>query len=473
MDAKKLSSMEIDAIGEILNISLGASSTAISTMLDARVDITTPVVQVRTREEFEFGNLEPAIGVEITYIEGLTGSNIMVLKKNDVRIIVGMLMGMEVPEEDFVLDEMSVSAICEVMNQMMGASATALSELLSRTVNISTPVSFEIESPESFKDKYFTEENQMVVIGFTLRIADKVESEFMNLMPIALASELVSGFFTDGVPDLEEPAAVEETPVQSAQPEPQQTANVQPQPDMPVMESAAPQPEMPVPQNAAPQPEMPVSGNAGVRPEMPVQMNAGVQPDMTVPQNAAPQQAAYQAGMPVQGTAPVPQSGMEGTPPVYPAGMPQMAYAPVGVPDMQVLNSMTQMMEMMRQQLEMQQAQMNKMQSSEPRKIKVDAAPRPNLEGKEQSPEVQEANLDLIMGVPLEVSVEIGRTKKLVKDILELNKGSLVVLDKLAGEQVDLFVNGQCIAQGDVVVVDDNFGIRITEILADEIRLAE
>lgn len=489
MDAKKLSSMEIDAIGEILNISLGASSTAISTMLDARVDITTPVVQVRTREEFEFGNLEPAIGVEITYIEGLTGSNIMVLKKNDVRIIVGMLMGMEVPEEDFVLDEMSVSAICEVMNQMMGASATALSELLSRTVNISTPVSFEIESPESFKDKYFTEENQMVVIGFTLRIADKVESEFMNLMPIALASELVSGFFTDGVPDLEpdleEPAAVEETPVQSAQPEPQQTANVQPQPDMPVMESAAQQPEMPVPQNAAPQPEIPVSGNAGVRPEMPVQMNAGVQPeipvqgnaavqpDMTVPQNAAPQQAAYQAGMPVQGTAPVPQSGMEGTSPVYPAGMPQMAYAPVGVPDMQVLNSMTQMMEMMRQQLEMQQAQMNKMQSSEPRKIKVDAAPRPNLEGKEQSPEVQEANLDLIMGVPLEVSVEIGRTKKLVKDILELNKGSLVVLDKLAGEQVDLFVNGQCIAQGDVVVVDDNFGIRITEILADEIRLAE
>ena len=116
---------------------------------------------------------------------------------------------------------------------------------------------------------------------------------------------------------------------------------------------------------------------------------------------------------------------------------------------------------------------MNKMQSSEPRKIKVDAAPRPNLEGKDSNPELQEANLDLIMGVPLEVSVEIGRTKKLVKDILELNKGSLVVLDKLAGEQVDLFVNGQCIAQGDVVVVDDNFGIRITEILSDEIPLAE
>ena len=65
----------------------------------------------------------------------------------------------------------------------------------------------------------------------------------------------------------------------------------------------------------------------------------------------------------------------------------------------------------------------------------------------------------------MEVSVEIGRTQKYVKDILDLNKGSLVVLDKLAGDQVDLYVNGQCIAKGDVVVVDDNFGIRITEIL--------
>ena len=79
-----------------------------------------------------------------------------------------------------------------------------------------------------------------------------------------------------------------------------------------------------------------------------------------------------------------------------------------------------------------------------------------------------DANLDLLMGVPLELSVEIGRTRKLVRDILELNKGSLVVLDRIAGEPVDLYVNGECIARGDVVVVDDNFGIRITEILQDD-----
>ncbi len=81
--------------------------------------------------------------------------------------------------------------------------------------------------------------------------------------------------------------------------------------------------------------------------------------------------------------------------------------------------------------------------------------------GKEQS-----ENLDLIMEVPLQVTVEIGRTRRKVQDILEFSKGSLVVLDKLAGDQVDLFVNGKCIARGDVVVVDDNFGVRITEIVS-------
>jgi flagellar motor switch protein FliN/FliY len=77
----------------------------------------------------------------------------------------------------------------------------------------------------------------------------------------------------------------------------------------------------------------------------------------------------------------------------------------------------------------------------------------------------QKDNLDLILSVSLEVAVEIGRTRRKIQDILSFSKGSLVVLDKLAGDQVDLLVNGQCVAKGDVVVIDDNFGIRITEIL--------
>lgn len=450
MDVKKLSTMEIDAIGEILNISLGASATAISTMLDARVDITTPIVQVRNKEEFEFGNLEPAVGVEIIYIEGLTGSNIMLLKRNDVRVIVEMLMGMEIPEEEFELDEMNISAICEVMNQMMGASATALSELLGKAVNISTPVSFDIESPEQFKEKYFTEESPMVVIGFTLRIADKMESEFMNLMPIGLARELVAGFFSDGTPELpkEETAVLpeEETVTAAAVSEP---IPAEPAAQAPVAAGTVPEPEA-----AAP------SAGAAVSEPAPL---AGLMQDTETP-----------ADIPVmpQATPPAANPAVQAAPPVsavQPAGT-------VAAADPQFMNSMTQMMDLMRQQLEMQQVQLQQMkqtQAAGPKKIKVNPVSQPNLEQSAEETELQESNLELIMGVPLEVSVEIGRTKKLVKDVLELNKGSLVVLDKLAGEQVDLFVNGQCIAQGDVVVVDDNFGIRITEILADEIPLAQ
>ncbi len=164
MDSKNFSAFEIDAIGEILNISLGASATAVSTMLNARVDITTPVVRVLSKDEFEISNLEPAVGVEITYIAGLSGSNIMLLKRHDVKVIVDMLMGMETPEEEFELNELNISAICEVMNQMMGASATALSEFLGKTVNISTPSSFEIANVNDFKEKYYNSEESMVVV---------------------------------------------------------------------------------------------------------------------------------------------------------------------------------------------------------------------------------------------------------------------------------------------------------------------
>lgn len=197
MSSEVLSALEIDAVGEILNISLGSSATAISNLLDTRVDITTPVVTVVTKEEFEMSRIEPAVGVEITYIEGLEGSNVMLLKRHDVKVIVEMMMGFEIPEDQFVLDEINISAVCEVMNQMMGASATALSEFFGKVVNISTPVSFELKDEKEFIDKYFTDDSPWVVISFVLKIADKLESEFFNVMPIELAKSLVKGFLPD------------------------------------------------------------------------------------------------------------------------------------------------------------------------------------------------------------------------------------------------------------------------------------
>ena len=134
---------------------------------------------------------------------------------------------------------------------------------------------------------------------------------------------------------------------------------------------------------------------------------------------------------------------------------------------MMQMQMMQQMMQQMQQMQQSQQQMLEESRKPEPKMLNVQPPTRPNLK---QNKEIvlqgeQEENMELILGVPLEISVEIGRTRKFVKDILDFTKGSLVVLDKLAGEQVDLYVNGQCIAKGDVVVVEDNFGIRITEIM--------
>ncbi len=114
--------------------------------------------------------------------------------------------------------------------------------------------------------------------------------------------------------------------------------------------------------------------------------------------------------------------------------------------------------------------QQEKAPKEEPKMINARPVETQQFGAAETIGEEQAENLELIMDVPLEISVEIGRTKKPIKEILELASGSLVVLDKLAGEQVDIYANGQCIAKGDVVVVDDNFGVRITEIIKNEVE---
>lgn len=431
MGVKNLTSLEIDAIGEILNISLGASATAISTMLDARVDITTPVVTVVSKEEFSFEKLEPAVGVEINYVAGLEGKNVMLLKKNDVRIIVNMLMGTDTPPEKFQLDELSISAICEVMNQMMGASSTALSELLGRSVNISTPQSTEVENADAFKEKNFLGNDRMVVIHFTLSIAEQMESEFVNLMPLDLAKELVRGLFPTGM--------LEEEPEEEA---------VQAETPLPVQEAQMPE--------AAPlQAESTGSGGKLTQEEIDrlKAMTATAQQPDTQPVEAAPPMVQTAGTQDVGQAAPV-YSAMQELEKIQQAMVQQM-----------------QMMQQMQQQTLLAQQQAAAVPPAVPKQINVHTIPSSNLSDRSENRE-DEVNMDLVLGVPVEVSVEIGRTKKYVKDVLELNKGSLVVLDKLAGEQVDLFVNGQCIAKGDVVVVDDNFGIRITEILRDDIEVA-
>lgn len=414
MGSNIFSPMAIDAIGEIFNISLGSSATAVSNMLARRVDITTPTVTVVAANDFCIDDIRPAIGVKIDYVAGLNGSNVMLLKRSDVRAIVDILMGMETKDEDFEINELNLSAISEVMNQMMGAASTAMSDFLGEMVNISTPEAFEIENVNELVGTYFPSEGTLVVVRFQLTIEDAVESEFMSALSVDLVREMLKGFGIGGADvGLEDEQA-----------------------------SAAEQVEAQIQTEQAPQ----IAEQPAVQQQP--QMQQPVQPQTTViEQQPAPQQSQMQ--QPMQQQPQMQQQAMQQPPMMPQPDMQQQyaAYPPYPYPPMYYMPP--------------QQA----MQQPEPKTIKTSAPAMPKLEQSHNLNEEQAGNLDLLMSVPVDISVEIGRTRRRVKDILNYTKGSLVVLDRLAGDRADLYVNGKCIAKGDIVVVDDSFGLRIAEIV--------
>ncbi len=366
---------EIDAVGEILNISMGSAATAVSELLNAKVWITTPQVSVAKASELNYSRLEPAICVKIVYVAGITGVNMMVLKQDDVQLILNQLMGNPlVISPDFEFDELNISAVSEVMNQMMGASATALSDLLGTSVDISTPTPYIIEKTDFCELSDLDPESTVVAVTFNLNVDGVMNSEFMSIMTVDLAktlsSKMMDSFATEEEPEPEPAPAPAPTP--AAAPAPQPAA-------------AAPAPAM-----AAP----------------------------------APQQMMYQA--PPQEMMGYPPQGY-GYPPQYAA---YGAYPPP-VPPVNIQNA--------------QLHQFDNMDFG--------------LQGDQQD------NLKLLMGVPLEISVEIGTAKRKVKDILDFTQGTIIELERQAGAPVDVVVNGNLIARGDVVVIDDNFAVRITEIV--------
>ena len=409
-----ISMMEQDAIGEVLNISMGSSATAVSSLLDRQVNISTPSVSVREFHTLDYSAMEPALIVKIEYVEGISGNNVMVFRQRDIQIILNLLMGNDdPPSDDFEFDELSMSAACEVMNQMMGAAATALSEFLNRVVNISTPTASVVTSEDSYRDAIGVQEgDEIVAVSFHIDIQDVMNSDFVSILTCSLAKEIVEQIMGNNQESLENIHAPAQPPAAVAA---QEQSATSPQSAMqPPAAAAAPQP--PVTQAAPPQPAM--------------QQPAPAAMDMTAQQQAMQQigmQPAY--GMPPYGQMPYGY-------PMYPMPpYPQQAYG------------------------------MQEPQPATQKPINVQNTQFPQFTVQQTDSPTSNANMDLLMGVSLDVSVEIGQTKRKIKDIIDFGQGTVIELNKQAGAPVDIVVNGRLLARGDVVVIDDNFGVRITEIV--------
>lgn len=355
-----LTDIEKDAIGEIANISMGTSATTLYSLVNRKVNITTPTVSIANWKNFIDEQEKPCVFIQIKYTEGLDGANILIMRERDVKVITDLMMGGDGSNIDGELGELHLSAISEAMNQMMGSSATSLSSMLGRMIDISPPEASLVNILENKNGADIAPflAGDFVKIEFRMQIEDLVDSTIMQLYPIDFAKSLYKIF-------MEQQMGTSAAP---AQPDP------------------APQPQsVPAPQ---PQP---------------------------VP---APQPQSY-------------------VPPK--AEMPQMQQA---MPQMQQMPQMPQM-----QQANIQPAQFQAFNTQMPQQM------------------ASQENIGLIMDVPLEVTVELGRTKKSIAEILDFTPGTIIELDKIAGEPIDVLVNGKFVAKGEVVVIEESFGIRVTEII--------
>ena len=346
-----------DVLGEIGNISMGTAATTLFALLNQKVVIDTPSVQVYHWKDLSARYDRPCVGVRVNYKEGLQGTNILILKERDVKIITDLMMGgAGTYDDDKPLDEIAFSAISEAMNQMVGSASTSLSSMVKTKVDIDTPHAFPLKFDDDvfFEKIGFAPEEIVVCVTFKMQIGELIDSEIMQTLPKDFAVNMVTMLHKE----LASKGA-----------------------------GAAPPPQ-PMTETAAANTPPPAAAYA------------------TPPPAAPPSAAAY-------------------TPP--PAGF---VPPPVHV----------------------QPAQFQHFDQG-------------------AAVAQQKENMDIIMDVPLEVTVELGRTRKKIKDILEFTPGMIVELDKLAGEPIDILVNGKFVAKGEVVVIDENFGVRITDIINPEYRI--
>lgn len=344
-----LTESDKDLLGEIGNISMGSASTALSTIINKMVNITTPRVELTTLKEIK-NNIEiPNVALEVEYTQGLSGGNLLVIKITDAAIIADLMMGGDGTKNSSVLSEIEMSAVSEAMNQMIGSASTSLATMFNIPINISPPTAKIWDDKTKVLSNHLNEDESVVKISFKLTIDDIVDSEMMMLLPVDMARSIIDrmmGGHDDNMPDEEEMIDMNLDSISNS-----------------------------------------VSSEDRISKKEDINQDALLQPEK--------------------------QMSIE---------------EPVNV----------------------QKAQF---------------APLTEIASQERQ------NIDLILDVPLEISVVLGKTKKTIKEILELGNGSLVELDKLTEEPVDILVNGKKVALGEVVVIDENFGVRITSIISNTERV--
>ena len=353
--ANLLSEGEIDALGEVGNISMGSAATTMSVLLSRRVEITTPRVSIGVLDEMRKSYPMPYIIVEVRFTQGINGTNLLAMKESDAAIVADLMMGNDGSNPPEGMSELYMSAVAEAMNQMMGATATSLSSIFKSRVDLAPPNVrlIDLGGSDNITDSV-TGGEPLAQIAFRMVVEDLIDSEIMLLLPLNVARDMVDGLLHS--------------------------------------HSAAPAP--------APAPQ--------------------------------PARAAVQSPAPMAAAAPM----MQQQPQTFASPPPQQQRGPS--PMMNDQNVMVH--------------------------------PAQFAPLKQSGMNVSDSNIGMIMDVPLQVTVELGRTRKLIREILELAPGSVLELDKLAGEPVDILVNGKIVAKGEVVVIDENFGVRITGIVSMQER---
>ncbi|MBK5497556.1 flagellar motor switch phosphatase FliY [Peribacillus sp. TH14] len=367
-----LSMMELDALGEIGNISFGSSATALSTLLNQKVDITTPAVTLIERGKIAEEFPHPYVAIQVQYTEGFTGINMLVIKQSDAAIIADLMLGGDGLNPSEMLGEIQLSAVQEAMNQMMGSAATSMSTIFSKKVDISPPSIDLLNFLNGEGESAIPDEDLFAKISFRLRVGTLIDSNIMQLLPLEFAKGLVSELL-NGTSESE----ADENKMEQIQTNPTQSNSLQ----------------------------EPVSFQNPVS-NQPTNENYGHSGYQTKPTYKIPNEPQH--------------FGVSSLPTGQPVNVQPASFS-----------------------------------SFQPYQLQ----------------ESETKNLSMLMDIPLQVTVELGRTKRSVKEILELSSGSIIELDKLAGEPVDILVNSRLIAKGEVVVIDENFGVRVTDIMSQSDRL--